>query len=169
MPTTWNAGVQPLPGELRRQPDQAFESFEPQMTFSGNQLSPVFVPPGVAVEEPLKALDMGASPRFAAVGRQEPQGATLEREAFIEVRRVGDGAIALSGPLSGLPSMVQQTTWAPINFLVAVNDAGMVGSPLLEAGSGSAEIDDSIRTFLEVDFRLGKRLAPGFYRVTVGP
>jgi len=169
LPTQWNAGEQPLPSELRRQPDQAFQSFEPQMTFSYNQLNPIISPPAVAFEEPIKALDLVGMPKFATVGRQEHTPISLDREAYIEVRRVGDGGMAHAGPLTGLPSLIKEVPWAPVNFLIAINDAGMLGSPTIEIGSGSTEIDDIFRGFLESKYRLGERLSPGFYRVTVGP
>jgi hypothetical protein len=169
MPTAWNAGEQPLPLELRRQPDQAFQSFDPQMTFSSTRLDPVFAPPGVAFEDPIRALDLGGSPRFANVGRREVPSVSLEREAFIEVRRASDGGLELAAPLSELPQGVGDVPWAPISFLIAVNDAGLVGSAMIEIGSGNTEVDDAIRGFLGTKYRLGNRLNPGFYRVTVGP
>jgi hypothetical protein len=161
--------VQPLPGELRRQPDQAFESFDPQMTFSSNRLDPVFTPPAVAPEEPLRALDLGGPPRFATVGRRQAAVVSLEREAFVEVRRVSDGGLVHAGPLAGLPASIREMPWAPIRFLIAVNEAGLVGVPMIEVGSGSTEVDDAIQRFLGAEYRLGNRLIPGFYRVTVGP
>jgi len=169
MPTAWNAGVQPLPGDLRRQPDQAFDSFDPQMTFSSNRLVPVFTPPDVAPREPLRALDLGGSPRFATVGRLEEATVSLEREAFVEVRRVGDGGLVHAAPLTGVPTSILEVPWAPIRFLVAVNEAGLVGAPMIEVGSGNTEVDEAIQRFLGAEYRLGNRLIPGFYRVTVGP
>ncbi|HUG11813.1 MAG TPA: hypothetical protein VMM36_12400 [Opitutaceae bacterium] len=169
MPTAWNAGEQPLPQELRRQPDQAFQSFDPQMTFSSSRLDPVFAPSGVAFEDPIRALDLGGSPRFANVGRREVASVSLERQAFIEVRRVGDGGLELAGPLSDMPQGVVEVSWAPISFLIAVNEVGLVGSAMIEAGSGNTEVDDAIRSYLGSRYRLGNRLNPGFYRVTVGP
>jgi hypothetical protein len=94
---------------------------------------------------------------------------SLEREAFIEVRRASDGGLELAAPLSELPQGVGDVPWAPISFLIAVNDAGLVGSAMIEIGSGNTEVDDAIRGFLGTKYRLGNRLNPGFYRVTVGP
>jgi len=169
MPTAWNAGVQALPVELRRQPDQAFLSFEPQMTFSSSRLAPVFTPPTVAIEEPIMALDLAGSPKFANVGRRETAPVSLEREAFIEVRRVADGGLVHAGPLSELPQEVRDASWAPISFLIAVSDVGLVGSAMIEVGSGNTGIDDAIRGYISSKYRLGNRLTSGFYRVTVGP
>ncbi len=169
MPTERNAGNHPLPAELRRRPDQAFLAFEPQMTFYFNRLQPTFSPPSVASEEPIKALDIGGLPKYSAVGRRQRIPVSLEREAFVEVRRVGDGELVHAGPLSGLPDAIKNGGWVPVDFLVAINAAGMLGSPTIEAGSGSPEIDDIFRGFLEAKYRLGERLSPGFYRVTVGP
>jgi hypothetical protein len=169
MPTVWNAGEQPLPLELRRQPDQAFQSFDPQMTFSSTRLDPVFAPPGVAFEDPIRALDLGGSPRFANVGRREVTPVSLEREAFVEVRRVSDGGLVHAGPLSDLPQGIIEVPWAPVSFLIAVNEVGLVGSAMIETGSGNTEVDDAIRSYLGANYRLGNRLDPGFYRVTVGP
>lgn len=169
LPTSKNAGDQPLPSELRRQPDQAFRSFEAQMTFSPNQLQPIFSPTTVSVDEPIKALEIGGVPKYSAVGRRDHLVVSMEREAFVEVRRVSNGELVHSGELAGLPESIRQGIWAPVNFLVAVNAAGMLGSPTIEVGSGSAEIDETLRGHLDAKYRLGERLSPGFYRVTVGP
>jgi hypothetical protein len=56
-----------------------------------------------------------------------------------------------------------------LEFIVAINPAGIVGAPILASGSGWEEVDAFFRTYLVKTFRVGERLSPGQYRVVVGP
>ena len=63
--------------------------------------------------------------------------------------------------------------FAPVEYLVAVSSAGIVGDPILLVGSEGEAMDEKVDTFfrsyLVKTFRLGERLNPGRYRVLVGP
>jgi len=62
-----------------------------------------------------------------------------------------------------------RSDYAPLEFLVVISSAGMVGEPVLTTGSGWDDVDIFFRTYLVKTFRLGERLNPGRYRVLVGP
>jgi len=44
---------------------------------------------------------------------------------------------------------------------------GLVGLPSVSLSSGAEAIDAFFRDFLVRQFRIGERLAPGFYRVVI--
>lgn len=87
-----------------------------------------------------------------AAGRQDPVlGVTLPAEA--RPKSAGGGALA----------------WKPLEFSAAVDAAGLVAPPVLTSGSGVEEVDNYFRNYLARTFRIGDRLAPGFYRIVIGP
>jgi hypothetical protein len=59
--------------------------------------------------------------------------------------------------------------WAPLEFLATVEAAGLVAPLTLTGRSGVDEVDAFFRNYLVRTFRLGERLPPGFYRITVSP
>jgi hypothetical protein len=56
-----------------------------------------------------------------------------------------------------------------MDFLALVGNSGFVGEPLMTSGSGSEEVDGAVRDYLVKALRLGDRLPPGRYVVSVGP
>lgn len=58
--------------------------------------------------------------------------------------------------------------WVPFSFQVLVGETGPLGTPLLIGNSGSQRIHDAWRTWLLRDSILF-RLAPGYYRIEIGP
>jgi len=53
--------------------------------------------------------------------------------------------------------------------MAAVDPAGLVGPVVPTVRSGVSEVDDYFARYLEETLRVGQRLAPGFYRISVGP
>lgn len=172
MPTRWNAGDAPLPAELQRQPGEAFGMFEPRLAFAAERLEPLFGPRGGAPGDGRAGLrTLGAmAGGWAVLGRRDRPAPPLPaREAAVEVRRYSGGgdAVVLSEALQGLPEAVRAHDWTPVEFSVAVEPGGLLGVPTLTVGSGVEEVDAFLGGFLARDFRLGERLPPGFYRVSV--
>lgn len=172
MPTRWNAGAQPLPAELQRQPGEVFGMFEPRLAFAAERLEPVLGPKGGAPTDGRGGLRTigpmaGGWAGLARVDR--PLERFPLREAAIEVRSFQPGVdqVVLRAPLADLPPAVRAHDWTPLEFAVAVEPAGLVGMPSLVVGSGIEDVDASVASFLVRNFRLGERLAPGFYRVIV--
>ncbi len=172
MPTRWNAGAQPLPADLRRQPGEVFGVYDARLAFAAERLEPVFGPKGGAPADGrggLRAIGPMAG-GWAGLARLDRPIARLgEREAAIEVRGYSGDAdpVVLRVSLSGFPPAVRQHDWAPLEFSVAVERGGLVGVPNLAIGSGVEEVDAFFGGFLARDCHLGERVPPGFYRVIV--
>ncbi len=172
MPTRWNAGVQPLPADLRRQPGELFDVYDARLAFAAERLEPVFGPKGGAPADGrggLRAIGPMAGGWAGLARLDRPLARLDERAAAIEVRGYsGDtDAVVLRISLTGLPPAVRQHDWAPLEFSVAVERGGLVGIPNLAIGSGVEEVDAFFGGFLARDFHLGERVPPGFYRVIV--
>lgn len=167
-PTEWNFGQRPLPARLRPQPGQVFGSFEPKFTVVEQNLK-TYV--GALVPAPEKLADVltqGNEAPFAGMGHLEVSRAPLpERSGMLEVRSFGGSEPILEQQLEGFT--LARPDFAPLEFIVAVSSAGVVGDPILASGSGWDEVDSFFRTYLVKTARLGERLNPGSYRVLVGP
>jgi hypothetical protein len=59
--------------------------------------------------------------------------------------------------------------WQPMKFIVAVNATGLVGTLAVTQRSGVEAVDEYFQKYLVHTLRIGQRLAPGFYRISVGP
>jgi hypothetical protein len=59
--------------------------------------------------------------------------------------------------------------WAPVEFVARVDAAGLVGPLVVTERSGLEEVDVFFANYLARTLRVGERLAPGFYRICVGP
>ncbi len=172
MPTRWNAGFQPLPADLQRQPGEVFGMYEAQLAFAAERLEPVVGPRQVAPADPRGALraigPMGGG--WSVLGRRDRVSTPLSsRDAAVEVRRYASEGeqVVLRAELSGLPAAIRASDWTPLEYSVAVVPAGLVGVPTLAVGSGRDEVDAFFGGFFLRDFRLGERVPPGLYRVCV--
>jgi hypothetical protein len=59
--------------------------------------------------------------------------------------------------------------WAPLEFLVRIDAAGLATPLLKTTSSGVEEVDAHFARFVAKTYRLGARLDPGSYRVIVAP
>lgn len=171
-PTEWNFGQRPLRESLRRQPGQVFGSFPANFTFGEQNIKAYGAEAMVAPERLADVLVQGNEAPFAGMGQIDVQRPGLtERNSFLEVRALIDGKIIMAQALNGLT--LPRLDFAPVEYLVAVSSAGIVGDPILMVGSGGEEVDEKVdaffRSYLVKTFRLGERLNPGRYRVLVGP
>ncbi len=168
LPTRWNAQPRGLPSDAAREPGTAFSDFPSKLAFVESALALNF-PASVAMPaRPVEALGVGTPVRpLLGLGRvdltTEPLAA---RGGFIEVQSAGTGERILA---QALAATAPAGDWAPLEFLVAINAAGLVGPPQLTRSSGSDPVDAYFRTFLVENFRVGVRLPPGFFRVSIGP
>ena len=138
------------------------------------RLEPPVTPPATAAE----ALDSSpAGAPFLGMGRATLDVQKLpERGATIGVVDARSGRPALpaaladalrgdlarSRPPGALP-------WRPLQFLAAVSESGLVGPPVLTAGSGVQDVDNYFVRYLVDSARIGERLPPGLYRIDLGP
>lgn len=167
LPTARNAGYEALPQRLVVQPGQVFLNFSPKLRVAEANLpsygsDAVTAPEGLtdvmarASEAPFAGLGEGANP----ARRVEP------RAAFMEVKSIQGSSLIHT---SLLDAAVPRSDFAPLEFLATVSASGLVVQPLLVAGSGADEVDSFFRDYLGKGFRLGEKLAPGVYRIVIGP
>lgn len=166
-PTERNYSYESLQADRQRQLGQVFGSFEPKLS-AGEQNMAAFQMEGTPVpEKPSDLLDQGSEASFAGMGQIERQRSTLPiRAAFVEVRDLETGNLVISQPLNGISP--PHPDFAPVEFLVTVSSAGLIGQPVLNTGSEGEDTDNFFRDYLVQSYRLGERLRPGRYRVVVG-
>jgi hypothetical protein len=172
LPTRHNTSLLELPAQVRREPGSMAFTFPPKLTVSesGGGLpvpEPIALPPS-----PLHALAIGEPPNpWPELGRADVVlPAFPQRLAYVEVRVVGTGETVLVESLErSAEAELPTTDWAPIEYSIAVDPAGVVGAPLVTRRTTSEEIENYFRTVLLRRLQLGSRLAPGFYTVHVGP
>jgi hypothetical protein len=169
LPTRWNAAPRSV---ARPEPGATFENYPPPLSSaSTNDTLKFSLPPPVAVPAtPLEALLADSpAPLFLGFGRADrPQPALPERGAFVKIiaEATGQGVFSQALVDAKPPG---EGMWQPMEFLVAVDAAGMVG-PLVVARRSDVEgVDNYFQRYLAQTLRVGQRLAPGFYRICVGP
>jgi hypothetical protein len=173
LPTSRNAALR----EPRREPGRnLLDDEELKLKFAEADLSvepPVVLLNGVPVGQasPVEALAIdadlagltGFGRRPAAVKALEPRGGFLE----IVATRDGTPVLTVTLPVAARPAT--DKAWGPVEFFATVDAIGLASPLVLTEGSRVEEVDAHFRKFLMQDFRLGARLPPGFYRITVAP
>jgi hypothetical protein len=91
------------------------------------------------------------------------RGGFLEVVATTTARRV----LAEALPVEARPATDQ--LWEPLEFVAAVDAAGLVAPLLVSRGSRVEEVDNHFKNYLVQRYRIGERLTPGFYRIAVAP
>ena len=110
------------------------------------------------------------TPAVLGFGRAEVAVEPLPaRGAYVEVVAMRTGERVFGDRLDASLKPPTDKHWAPLQFLVAVDAAGLVGPLILTERSGVEEVDHYFRNYLAQTYRLGHRLPPGKYRVSVGP
>ena len=91
------------------------------------------------------------------------------RGGLLEVIAAGTGERVLTAELPEALVPPGGKTWEPLELLAIVDVAGLAGPLVVTESSRVEEVDVHFRRQLRQVFRLGERLAPGVYRVVVGP
>jgi hypothetical protein len=176
LPTDKNASLSPPP----RDPSRSFlEDESPKLRFGETETNVVKNFPPVAMVNGRPAGQAGALDVFSAdaaasslagLGREpvkiEPFPA---RGGFVEVVASRSGERVLAESLAASAAPAGDQAWGPVEFLAVVDPAGLVAPLTVTTGSRVAEVDAHFGTFLAKVFRVGDRLAPGFYSITVAP
>lgn len=167
-PTEWNFGQKPVQVSLQRDSVEVFPPFEPQFVFP-EQAAGLRVHPKASETESLsEVLARGNPIPLAGLGVVDAVGSSLEpRAAYVEVRRFAGGKPLLAMALTGLS--LPRRDFAPLECLLVVAPDGVVGDLILASSSGEETVDAFFRAYLLKGFRMGERLAPGRYRIVVGP
>lgn len=169
-PTEWNYGQAPLRASLRQGPGQVFGSYAPKLTDSEQMLKPYTATPSASLENLADVLRAGNQTPFGGLGRVDIQigrPRLAEREAYLEVRSVGQHEAIIKQALAGLA--IGRSDFGPMEYLATVGPGGLIGDLVQVSGSGVEEADAFFRDYLANTYRLGARLVPGRYQVWVGP
>ena len=170
LPTEWNAGQDALPADARREPGSSFSGYPPKLKFAETELALTFPSDVVVPARPADALSTGKVGQiFLGLGPDD-QGLTQlhARKGFVEITDARNGQRILSKPLTDA-NPPAGPGWQPMEFLVAVDPMGLVGPPILTESSRVVSVDGYFQNYLVKSLRAGERLAPGFYRICVGP
>ena len=166
-PTEWNYGQRPLSARNLKQPGQVFGSFDPLLPLSEKGIGLYGVEVVPVPEKLADVLVQGNEAPFAGMGQVDTKHSTLSvRAGYLEIRELKNGNIIISQQLSGITP--PRSDFAPVEFLVVVGSAGVIGEPILTSVSGPDEVDTFFRIYLVKSYRIGERLLPGQYRVVVG-
>jgi hypothetical protein len=167
LPTEWNARPNAMAINALREP---FTDFSANYTFT-DEAARVAFPEAVATPaKPVDALGIGPPEApFLGLGRVDQNiAAPPPRDALVEIVSLGDGREVLRQALQGVhPPGEVDLYW--LEFLAVVAPTGLVGSPALTTSSGVEQVDSFYQNYLVKVLHVGERLAPGFYRIKVGP
>ena len=167
LPTKWNATQRSI---APREAGGKFQGYDtPKWSFRENELklglpSPIAVPEGIAEAV---VSDASGVPLVGIGHAGSPVASPEARKGFVNVvaarsgRTIWKTIVKENIPPSG--------AWQPLEFFAAVDPAGLIGPLVLTSRSGNDEVDGFFAGYLSRSLRLGSQLAPGFYRITVGP
>lgn len=172
LPTEINGSDPALPASFRREPDHILQPIPAQYAFAEYEMKVALPEPIQTPTDAVQAMRVGDRPNpFFAFGRINfPYAPVSARLAQLEVLQAGTGRMVLSLPLSaGSEEKLPAVDWQPLEMVVSVEAAGLVGEPTITSGSGFEEVDSYFRNFLLRQLHLGARLPPGFYTLHIGP
>jgi hypothetical protein len=170
LPTEWNARPNTRSRGIAGDPTDDSRYGAPQLLFPVNATKLAFPSRVEVPEKPVDALKLwvGEDP-FLGMGQKDvPMVALPRRTALVEVVTADGGRQVLTQALTDARPP-GNGDWPPMEFLVAVEPAGLIGLPALIPGSTPADVAAYFQNYLAKVLRVGERLAPGFYRVKVGP
>lgn len=170
LPTSWNVGENALPANARQEPGSAFRDYAPKLTFPIADLR-LGLPAPIAVPQQVPDVFDTDTPKRPYLGFGQTDRAVdalPKRTAYIEVAAIANGGLALAEPIEA-STPPPENNWQPLEFLVAIDRAGLVRPATLVTSSQVSSVDAYFRDFLTDGLHIGERLAPGFYRVSIGP
>jgi len=174
LPTPWNSGGAARLVSSPRESGLMLEDFAPWWAFPARRATVSFEMPVEVPASPGAALASGREARAGealALMRADLTARPLDaRSGWIEVAETGSGEVRFAGPLRLAPGVSPRgDLWRAVDFLVAINRHGLVSQPTALNSSGSEFMDSILPGALARDPRMSTGLAPGRYRITVGP
>ena len=170
LPTPWNASEDALAMSAPREPGGSFQDYAPHFNFPASELT-LELP--ATSRLPTRAADVFAIDETGrslfGFGEIADDVRPLPvRDGFIEIVGAADGAVLMRQPLVEIRPP-ERGTWQPMEFLVAIDSAGVVGPPVLTESSRAADVDSFFKDYIVKVLQIGSRLTPGFYRINIGP
>jgi hypothetical protein len=170
LPTRWSSAQKELPA---RPPEGSFTGYAPRLVFAEDRLGLELEPaaPPMRAADALRESPLGSNPLIGFGRADAPVPALGPRLARVSAADVRTGRIVFTESIldaPGAPAELRTRAWEPLEFMAAVDAAGLV-RPLVAAARSGTAADSFFLGYLSGDFRIGDRLAPGFYRIWVGP
>jgi hypothetical protein len=163
-PTKWNFA----PENITRQPGQIFDWIDAKLVFSDQSIKSYSAESATDGANLAEIVKSGNEAPFAGMGERDTNAVPLEeRGGFLEISGLRDGKTVIAQRLEKIPGI--GSDFSPFEFLISVGTAGLNADPVLMSGSDREEIEVFLRTYLAKSFRVGERLAPGRYRILIGP
>jgi hypothetical protein len=167
IPTARNFGQGPLPPRLVKQPGQVFGDFGAKLNFNEGGLGTYGAENLTTGESLVDVLSRSNEMPFAGLGETGVTHPKLAaRSAIVQIKKMGESELR---EFVVTELAVPRPDFSPMEFVVAVGPAGLLGDPLLTFGSGREEVDTFFQDFLAKTYRVGSVLSPGRYRVSIGP
>ena len=170
LPTSWNyvTNVETLSLEVHS--SSLFPTYEEKWTISDEMLKPN-ISSGVSIitraRDSLKYEYWDLFSTFGE-GKYKENWMSL-RMGWVEVYDMLNNKIVRSESLpENIDELKELPLWAPLEFLITIDNLGPIGEPLLLKGSGSETIDAILRDYI-LEPVFGARLVPGYYKVSIGP
>lgn len=172
MPTRWNVASSLQNIARLRDEAELFARYEPVVRLGPGRGIPdieALSSATTSVEALLRRHPAYPLRGFGQTEDPEAHAPLPDRVAAISVENLSGGPAPAGFPLSGLPEMEPPgRLWNPAAFMLVIDPRTSGGRPLRVASSGNVEWDMALARHLASEaFR--QRLAPGYYRVTVGP
>lgn len=171
LPTKWNSRPNVLPSDAVREPGDDFR-YEAKATPDVNAAGLAFPGKPKVPETAVEAQSSWTQEApFLGFGEADGRIEVLPaRGALVEVTRESDGRQVVTHVLPANKGATNgYGSWQPMEFLLAVEPAGLVGLPMPVPTSNPAEIVARLQSDLAKVLRAGQPLAPGFYRIKIGP
>jgi len=180
LPTRWNAGGGGLPDAILQQAEELFEDYAPRLRFPREGVGGAILGQAASAEARASALlfsEEGSreATTLSALGRRTVKPARLPvRSGRVEVLATA----APLAPLAPQPRVLaldvsepvpSAESWRPLELAAVLDAAGLVGAVTLVRSSDVEAVDEFFRDYVARLLDASPRLAPGVYRIVVGP
>jgi hypothetical protein len=154
-----------------REPVGSFAGFDPKFAFADAELVLGLPPAATVPSSPAEALsgDPPGAPYMGFDRSDVVVEPVSPRIAYVDIVNAESGRSVFAAPITDAHPPPASVPWQPMEFIAAVDAAGLVGPVVPTARSGVDDVDAYFSVYLSETLRVGQRLAPGFYRISVGP
>ncbi|MEY2881580.1 MAG: hypothetical protein RLZZ15_3960 [Verrucomicrobiota bacterium] len=177
LPTSRNASSR-VGDSVQREPTATFRDYPAKLGFGLGDVGvdalalpkSVRLPPGPPTDPRLALAADPPGSVAAGIGHADSTTTELpDRTGFVEIVASDSGKTVFTRRLAKDTLPAGQDWWQPVEFLAAVDAAGLVGPLVQTVRSGADEVDSRLQNYLVRTLRVGARLPPGYYRISVGP
>jgi hypothetical protein len=169
LPTKWNASGKEV---TREEPVIVFQPYPAKLLFERDQLRLGLEASTQVPARPAEALeDNPPGNPLRGLGRAEDRVPALaRRSAFVTIVEAGSGRRVFSQALTDPPAGIADAppSGGAWEFMAVVDAAGLVG-PLVQTLRSGTDADGYFLKYLTESLRVGERLSPGFYHISIGP